>query len=266
MQSGDRFQCGQVVGVGGAVRLAAGRIEDVHGVAEPDIDPDGLERGGGGGAATADHRIEIAGVRPELGHVAAREPSGQSPDVRDRRGGAAREHVDHLGGDAPGGTTDRLEDVLAPDVLGIRPDAQVGERRPDAGALEHGGGEGSGARHAGLHAGHLDGQQGGVDPGQDGDVAGIDPALAPGGDGRRRRGRPARRPGRRARPPARAPARGPAKAVGASTRPVWRMDLLVDTACVVGEHVAGRIDDGGRAPVVDGQRVAWPRRGSSGRS
>ena len=56
---------------------------------------------GGGGAAGSYHRIEIAGVRPELGYIVAREPTGQAPDVRDRRGGSAGEHVDHFGGDAP---------------------------------------------------------------------------------------------------------------------------------------------------------------------
>ncbi len=57
-----------------------------------------------------------------------------------------------------------------------------------------------------------------------------------------------------------APAKGPVTSGGCVRPPGRRMDLLVDAACVVREHVPGRIDDGGRAPVVDRQRV----RGRSG--
>ena len=46
VQGGDRFERGQVVGMGGAVRLLARAIEDVHGLVEPDVDSDGFERCG----------------------------------------------------------------------------------------------------------------------------------------------------------------------------------------------------------------------------
>ena len=46
VQGRHRLERGQVVGMGGAVRLAARAIEDVHGLAEPDVDPDGFERRG----------------------------------------------------------------------------------------------------------------------------------------------------------------------------------------------------------------------------
>ena len=49
--------------------------------------------------------------------------------------------------------------------------------------------------------------------------------------------------------------------VGATVR---RVDVLVDAACVVGEHVTGRTDDGGRAPVVDRQGMGHGAREVTG--
>ena len=51
------------------------------------------------------------------------------------------------------------------------------------------------------------------------------------------------------------PGQGPVEGGGRVDAPTWSMDLLVDAVCVVREHMPGRIDDGGWAPVVDGQRV-----------
>ena len=260
MQGGHRLERGQVVGVGGAVGLAARGVEDVHGVAEPDFDPDGLERGGDERGNRAPPYRGRWRTIPSLGTSRPESRPGQSPDVGDRRGGPAGEHVDHLGRDAPGGAADRLEDVLAPDVLGVGADAQVGERRADAGALQHRGGQGGGARDARLHAGHLDGQEGGVDPGQDGDVGGIDPAVAPGRDGLD--GQAGQRLGRRRQHGDRpASAQRLAEVGGLVDAAVGSVDVLVEAACVVGEHVAGGVDDGGRAAVVDGQGMGARRPG-----
>jgi hypothetical protein len=122
MQGGHGLERRQVVGMGGAVGLAARRVEHVHGLAEAYFDTDGLEGGERRPPAAAHHGVEVAGVDTELRDVAAREPARQPPDVGDRGGRPAGEHVDHLGRDAPRGSTDRLDDVLTRDVLGVGTD------------------------------------------------------------------------------------------------------------------------------------------------
>ena len=87
-------------------------------------------------------------------------------------------------GEAPGRPPVDLDHVGPVDVLGVGADAEVGEGGPHAGAVEDAGPQGGVDGRARLDQGHLGGEEQGVDPGQDGDVAGFDARLGqPGGDG-----------------------------------------------------------------------------------
>ena len=119
MEGGHRFQRGQVIGMSGAIGFGARGIEDVHGVAQPDLDPDGLEGRRRRTVAGPGNGLEVVGVDLEFRHVAAREATGQPSYVVDRSGGSAGEHVHHLGGDASGGAADRLMDVLPSDAARV---------------------------------------------------------------------------------------------------------------------------------------------------
>ncbi len=154
MEGGHRLQGGQVVAMGGAVRLPTGRVEHVHGPVEPDAVTDGGQGGGGGTTGRRGHRIEVVGVGHEFGNVPSRQSVGQSPDVADRGARPLGHHVHHHGGDAPGRPTDGVADVLSPDVAGVGPDPQVGEGRAHAGPGQHAGPQRGGARDAAasMHA------------------------------------------------------------------------------------------------------------------
>ena len=129
---------------------------------------------------------------------------------------------------------------------GCGADAQVGQRRSHAGAVEHVGPQHGVDRDAGLGQRHVGREQQRVDPGEDGDAVGGRPRARPATPARGRRA-----PGRR--PRAGAAARRRASGSGDDVRA--GPDLLGHPPVVVRQQVAGGVDDGDRAPVVDLERV-----------
>ena len=136
----------------------------------------------------------------------------------------------------------------------IGADPQVGEGGADAGAAQGPGAEGGGARYAGLDARHLYRQQGGVDPGQDGDVAGADTRPLPAGDDLHGQGR---QPVAGGGPDGHRPRTGQrALSLRGGVTPALRgTDRLLEAPVIVGEEVAGGVHQRRGTPVVDLERM-----------
>jgi hypothetical protein len=257
MEGGHRFQRGQVVGVGRAIGLAARGVEDVHGVAQPDLDPDGLEGGRADEVAGLGPRSRGRGVDLEFRDVAAREAAGQSSDVVIEVVGRLVSMSTTLGAMPRDGRRIVSMDVLPPDGLGqIRCAGRrrrcgcrcAAARRATRGVV-HGTPASMQATCTGRRA-ELTRARTAMSPGS------TPPSARP--RWCRRRGRRARRPGLQHRDRAGAlqwlvEAGELGQIIGTADGSV---DLLVQTALVVGEHVARRVDEAGRAPVVDRQGVA----------
>ncbi len=113
----QRLEGQEIVGMGRPVRLAPGRIEHVHGLAEADVGTDSPDGGRARRAAGAGHGVDGIGVVGELGDVASRQAPGQAPDVLDGGHGPFRQHFGDIGRNPSRGTTDRLGDVLPPDRI-----------------------------------------------------------------------------------------------------------------------------------------------------
>lgn len=89
----------------------------------------------------------------------------------------ARQLIREPLGQAPRGSAEDLDDVGGGHRPARRGDAKVGEGGADAGVLRYLGAEHRLHGHAGVGQGNLGGEEQGVDPGQHGDGARLDPGL-----------------------------------------------------------------------------------------
>ena len=246
VQVGHGQQTLEVVEVAGALP-PAGAVEQTHGRPEADVVAHDLQDVSGGAPVRGvDHRLEVLGQAQHLGRLLLGHLLGDPSHARHRPRGPAVEPVREPLGQAAGGAAHDLDDVAGVELPGAgRREAQVGQRRPHAGALEHLGPQHRAQRDAGLGQRDLRREQERVHPGQDGhvgrsDALGVEPVL------HHRHQRVGGVVGAVVDDPQAALDR-----VGIRSG----VDRLLNPPTVVGEEVLGPVDDLDRAAVVDGERV-----------
>ncbi len=223
-----------------------GPIEQGHGRTQPDLVADHLQDvAGGAPIRRRNHRGQVSGQPHHLGRVFVRQRVGDAGDLVGRPGRPTFEALGEPRGQAPGGAAQDLDDVSLFHPTSGGGQAQVRQRGPHAGALEHVGGEDRPQRDPGLGQGHVGREQQRVDPGQHGDGRRLHAGLGQpradqvGGDLSRVVGAVLDHPER----------------TGGGVGGRAGIDLLGHATVVVAEQRAGSRDHLDRAAVVDLQGV-----------
>ena len=180
---------GEVVPIGRAVQCALGRVEGVHGLAQPDAVAHMAQETGRGScgrrliAGRLDQTLEVFGVMVDPLRVPGKASLSSSQEARPRMERSevveSRASMSSTAGDAPRRAADRGPHVGPGDRGGVGGDPEVGQGSGRAGPVQQPGTDGAPAGNAGFGEQHLGGQERGVHPGQHGDVGRVGPVLAP---------------------------------------------------------------------------------------